>query len=168
MAVLIEAKYQAPLSKRTAHDGFRDQVIRLLDVAFEMTMSGQMFTRSPFVLVIGPDSEEPELVNRYRDPGAVLSALTHRREYPDGGAIAGLLARRLGYASWSDLATIIERECGKGNRTERRFLVEVAAYLRLKMSMAHLSSAQRRQMVLPVLPETEEQGATFAAEAQGK
>jgi hypothetical protein len=151
LAVFVEVKYQAALSTRTTSDESRDQVIRLLDVAFEMTTAGQMFTRSPYLLVLGSSPNEPALVTKYRDPVKVEEALGHRRRHHDHHAIAALLARRLGYASWSDLVVILEDQIPKATPTERPFLSDIALYVREKMATLHLTSAQRRQMMLPVL-----------------
>lgn len=151
LAVLIEAKYQAPLATRTAHDQQRNQVIRLLDVAFELTTTSQMFTRTPHVLVLGSTVSEPELVTRYRDPVRVEEALGHRRKYPDYRRIAQLLSRSVAYASWTDLASVIEAGIPRAGMLERRLLSDVVAYLRVKMETVHLSSEARRQLFLPVV-----------------
>jgi hypothetical protein len=95
LVVFIEAKYRAQLATRTTEDESRDQVIRLLDVAFEMAMASQLFTRVPYVLVLGATPTEPELVTRYRSATAVDQALVTRHRHPDHRAIAELLCRRL-------------------------------------------------------------------------
>jgi hypothetical protein len=153
LAVLIEAKYQAPLASRTAHDQERNQVIRLLDVAFELTTTGQMFTRTPYVLVLGSAAREPELVTRYRDPVRVEEALSHRRKYPDYRVIARRLSRSLAYASWTELASIIELAIPRAGALERGLLSDVVSYLRVKMETIHLGSEARRQLLLPVVEE---------------
>jgi hypothetical protein len=166
-AVLVEAKYQAPLSRRTAHDEQRNQVIRLLDVAFELTTSSQMFARTPYVLVLGSTAEEPDLVTRYRDSARVEEALGHRRRYPDYSMIARKLSRGLGYASWSDLASLIEAAIPRARLLERHLLSDLVAYVRIKMATVHLGSEARRQMLLPVLADARE-GVTCESEAPGR
>ena len=151
LVVFIEAKYRAQLSTRTTEDESRDQVIRLLDVAFEMAMASQLFTRVPYVLVLGATPTEPELVTRYRSATAVDQALVTRHNHPDHRAIAELLSTRLGYASWQELATIIEAHLEDAGRTERLLLGDVVDYIRLKMATVHMTSEARRQMVLPEL-----------------
>ena len=153
--LFIEAKYRAPLATRTTEDESRDQVIRLLDVAFEMAVAGQMFTRAPYVLVLGATPTEPELVTRYRSATAVDEALVTRHHYSDHQAIAALLCQRLGYATWHDLAAIIEAHLESASQTERLLLSDVVQYIKLKMATAHLTSEARRQMMLPDLTGTE-------------
>jgi hypothetical protein len=168
LAILIEAKYRSPIAARTTHDHRRDQVIRLLDVAFEMTRASHLFTRSPYVLVLGSSMDEPDLVRRYRDPTTVEEALDHRRRYADHRATARLLSRRVGYASWSDLAALIERQMLRANRTERPFMSDVVEYVQAKMATLHVTSAARRQMFLPVMNGQEAPQATDDEEAQGR
>ena len=146
--LFIEAKYRAQLATRTTEDESRDQVIRLLDVAFEMAKAGQMFTRAPYVLVLGATPTEPELVTRYRSATAVDEALATRHRYPDHRAIAELLCQRLGYASWQDLAAIIEAHLESASQTERALLGDVVEYIKLKMATVHMTSEARRQMLL--------------------
>jgi hypothetical protein len=153
--LFIEAKYRAQLATRTTEDESRDQVIRLLDVAFEMAKASQMFTRAPYVLVLGATPTEPELVTRYRSAAAVDEALGSRHRYPDHRAIAELLCQRLGYASWQDLATIIEAHLESASRTERLLLGDIVDYIRLKMATVHMTSEARRQMMLPDLADAE-------------
>lgn len=151
LVVFVEAKYRAPLSTGTEHDGSRDQVIRLLDVAFEMTMAGQFYTRRPYVLVLGSAPTEPDLVSRYRDADTVAEALATRRRFPEHRQIAQLLARRIGYATWSDLAKIVGGRLSAARPTERLFLLDVVDYIGLKMSTLKLGPGLQRQMLLRVV-----------------
>lgn len=148
MVVFVEAKYRARLSIRTKHDDSRDQTIRLLDVAFEWTTTGHIFTRRPYLLVVGAAKTEPGVVSRYRDPAAVAHALGHRRRYADYKAVAKLLSGRVGYVSWLDVANIIQEHSLRAMKTERLFLDDVVAYIRAKMSTVDLTSSARRQTQL--------------------
>lgn len=131
--VFIEAKYGSPLSPGTEHDPSRDQVIRLLDVAYANLVDAQFFPCSPLVLVIGPSSTEPELVTRYRERDAVLGALPALRARPDGAKIANFLADRVGYLSWRRLADILSTRAARGSSLEAAFLVELAGYARARV-----------------------------------
>src|SRR5207248_2368019 len=51
--ILLEAKFHSPLATRTTYDPRRDQLVRLLDVAYSYAVGGQLFRRDPYVLVLG-------------------------------------------------------------------------------------------------------------------
>lgn len=128
-AVFIEAKFLSPLAERTTNDPHRDQVVRLIDVAYWSNMADRLFTTTPFVLVLGLDEDTPELVARYKDSRALADALRHhaprtRRQ------IALTMAGRVAYASWTSVADIVEDSTGRAQRMERAFLADVASYLR--------------------------------------
>jgi hypothetical protein len=156
--VLVEAKYRAPLSTKTAHDPDRDQVIRLLDVAYEMTSADVLFSRQPFMLVLGAARAEPSLVTRYRDPSQVSEALKHRRRFSDGERISQQLAKHLGYFSWPGLADVLRSHLHRANRAETPFLGDVIRYIKAKMEALEVTRSALRQLHLPVADNHDSQG----------
>ncbi len=145
LIVFVEAKYRAPLSTRTKHDEFRDQVIRLLDVVFEMAVAGEFYPRAPHVVVLGIPREEPSLVTRYRDPKVIDQMLPERRRFADHNAITRMLASHLSYCSWSDLAHLLEMRINSAREMEQGFLRDTVNYIREKVATAELCSVSPRQ-----------------------
>lgn len=132
--VLVESKYRSALSATTAYDPERDQVIRLLDVAYANVVDAQFFPRSPFVLVLGAWSNEPRLVTEYRTPSAVRRALPALQQRPDGGGIAQFLAARVGYQSWAQLSKILVERIDLASPVEAAFATELARFLQKRLS----------------------------------
>lgn len=153
--ILVEAKYRAGFSKRTTHDEHRDQLARLLDVAFAAAVDGQFFRRDPWVLVIGV-GEEPELVERYRDERTLREALAHYERFGDAAAIARTMSQRVGYVSWQTLAGILAASALRSREMERGFLEDLVAYIKHKVRTASLSHEKLRQLALPLAPEKSE------------
>lgn len=139
-AVFIEAKYLAKLSSGTTHDGSRDQLIRLLEVAYDNTVCG-LWRCQPYVLVIGTGTDEPELVTRYRDPRAIVRQLGHHSA-DEARVRATLLSRRVGYLSWSAIRELLAAPAPGLHVTEQRVLAEVGRYLEHR-----IQAAQRPDLV---------------------
>ena len=147
--LFVEAKYHAPLSARTKYDEQRDQVARLLDVAYQEAVATQLFRREPYVLVIGVPDQEPALVTRYRDAAQVREALRHHRAAPDFEEMSAVLSRRIGYVSWSSVAATLRASREAAYRAEVPFLDDVAAYIDHKMEQARLRSTRQLPLLLP-------------------
>lgn len=147
--VLVEAKYRAGFSRRTTRDPARDQVVRLLDVAYQYATDQQFFAREPYVLTLGLWSEEPELVQRYRDPHALAAQLQH---YPEAARVqmATTMSTRIGYTSWPRLAFVLGSPCVRLHRLERALLTDLATYLRFKVGTADLSPYEERQQLFSI------------------
>jgi hypothetical protein len=137
--VFVEAKYRSALSMVTKHDDTRDQVIRLLDVAYANLVDSQFFPLSPYVLVLGAWPNEPSLVTEYRDAEAVRNAIPELKQRPDGADIARFLADRVGYQSWAQLAKILTQRLEYASRMESAFALDVAGYLRHRASLSRLT-----------------------------
>lgn len=123
-ALFIEAKFLSELATGTTHDRRRDQLARLVDVAYATCREAQMFPEMPFVLVLGLTEKEPELVTRYRRPEALREMLSG-----EPTAAARLMAPRLGYVSWGVLRQILLAQLALAFPMERGFLGDVAAYI---------------------------------------
>jgi hypothetical protein len=149
--VLVEAKYMAPLSTRTTYDEQRDQLVRLLDVAYTTAVADQMYKRDPYVLVIGVGRAEPPLVTRYRQPAELLRMLGHYRRFPDHRRMAEFLARRVGYISWTGMANILVAARTRAWSVEVGFLDDVSSYLRHKVARADAQHGD--QPALPIIGE---------------
>lgn len=134
-AVFVEAKYLAKLSPGTSHDADRDQLIRLLEIAYDNAVCG-LWRCQPYVLVVGLDTVEPPLVVRYRDP----RELTHRLDHhpvAEAKRRATLLARRIGYLSWSTIRDLLVAPAQQLHATESRVLSEVIRYIDHRIAAAH-------------------------------
>ena len=144
VVVVIEAKYRAGLSMRTTRDPARDQLARLLDVAYQFAIDNQFFRRDPYVLVLGLRSEEPALVTRYRDATELAAVLGH---YPEGdrARMATTMSARVGYANWLTLSYALGTPRGRLHKLERALLSDLAGYLRFKVQTADLSPYEERQ-----------------------
>jgi hypothetical protein len=130
--LLIESKFTSGLTPGTTHDPLRDQLIRLIDVAFDHLVTGDFFPRSPFVMVTGLRMDEPRLVGQYRSADAVLRSIPGLDRRRDGVAIARLLARQVGYVSWLRLAKLLMVASQHASSLEAALLVDVAGYVRHK------------------------------------
>lgn len=140
VTLFIEAKYTAPLSSGTTHDPHRDQLVRLIDVAYEATQR-QLWRTEPYVLCIGLEHDEPELVRRYRDPKKLADKLSLEL---GRSAVPAVLAARVGYASWPSLAAILRESTGRSTKAERPFLEELGKYISQRVEVGHQLLAQRR------------------------
>lgn len=150
-SIFVETKYNAALATRTKHDAHRDQLARLLDVAWCSTSQGQLLTPpAPFVLVVGIAKVEPPLLTSYRDPRVLAGALDHHRRYPQFRRDVALLASRIGYCSWSALADLTDAHASRATRAERPFLSDVTTYIRHKVATAGRPASQ------PMLPLVED------------
>jgi hypothetical protein len=129
-SVFIEAKFEAPLSTSTRHDAQRDQLLRILDVAYDNTRCG-LWRSTPYVLVLGLDLEPPILVRRYSDLETLAAALGYH-PHEDARARAAVLARRVGYLAWAQLRDIIANPNLDANLTEQRICFDLVRYLDLK------------------------------------
>lgn len=142
--LLIESKFVSSLSTGTANDSQRDQLIRLLDVAYSAVVDGQFFPLSPFVLLLGRWPKEPDILTRYRSAKGVRQALPHLSERGDGASIAEYLASRIGYLSWTEFSKVLDARLGHATAVEAPFLLEVAGYLRHKMGRSLVATTGGR------------------------
>ncbi len=147
--VFIESKYRAPLSKGTKHDPTRDQLVRLLDVAYSSIVMEDFFPRIPYVVVIAVPAKEPALVTKYRDSEQLASSLLHHERFPEHKEMARLLSRRVGYASWSDLQVILTDNLVHANQTARGFLGDVISYIDHRVQILQPKLGTHRQTTLP-------------------
>lgn len=130
--LLIESKFTSGLTPGTAHDPLRDQLIRLIDVAYSHLVDGEFFPRSPFVMVTGLRADEPRLVDQYRSAETVLGSIPGLENRRDGVAIAQLLASQVGYLAWSRIAKALAWGVQHANSLEAALLMDVAGYVRHK------------------------------------
>jgi hypothetical protein len=136
--VLMEAKYRAGLSTRTAHDANRDQVLRLLDLAYGLGRRS-LFVRQPFVVVMGLSEMEPPMVARYRDENTLRTSLRHYERQPDWGEMCCMLSRSVSYVPWSRYADSLADEVVRARKMERAFLRDVFQYVRWKIGAGTLA-----------------------------
>jgi hypothetical protein len=120
--IFTEVKYRAPLSSRTSHDPKRDQLIRLLDVAYSTARTSDLFPREPFVFVLGLQEAEPDLVTHYRDPPQRGRRARPPQPLPGPHGDGDLLAHHVGYLSWGSVAAILRGNQGRATRFEQRCL----------------------------------------------
>jgi hypothetical protein len=121
---LVLARYWHDLARQTAHDVERDQVIRTFDAGY-----AALGDRAR-LLVLTPDDEAPDLVQKYwDDPQLLLSKMTSKA----GGASARDLARRIGWTNWAHLREALASRIGDTpiNRTQWNFAKDLVAYLDL-------------------------------------
>lgn len=127
--ILVEAKYGSAFAARTSLDARRDQVIRLIDVAYSHAVGEQLFQRAPYVLVVGAWMQEPPLVTRYRQPAGIIEALTTSYSPAEAARVANFMKDRIGYVSWRKIAAVLMRSLERGTPTEAAFLLDTAKYL---------------------------------------
>ena len=133
--LLIESKFTSSLTPATAHDAQRNQLIRLIHVAFVYLVDGEFFPRAPRVLVLGGWKREPSLVTTYRNPDAICASVASIRAREDGIAIARMLAEGVAYLSWHHLARLLDASAGHGTALEAALLKDLVAYVNAKARM---------------------------------
>ena len=107
--VIVEAKYQSPVSERTTYDETRDQVIRLIDVGSwqakqENLRDQDAGHQNSYVIVLqygDADTNAQEVVDRYRQkPQVIKRALPYRSDLAD--ADYRRLACSVAFIRWPD------------------------------------------------------------------
>ncbi|HZJ02613.1 MAG TPA: hypothetical protein VFE20_02855, partial [Thermoleophilia bacterium] len=91
---LVIARYWHELSRQTARDVERDQIVRTLDTGY-----AALGDRCR-LLVLTTDAEAPDLVSKYWDDPASLAA--KMTDLPEGVDPEGLAAR-IGWTNWGEL-----------------------------------------------------------------
>lgn len=121
---LVIARYWHELSRQTAHDVARDQVVRTFDAGV-----AALGDRAR-LLVITTDDQAPDLVTRYWDDPALLAA---RMTDPPAGVTPEGLAERIGWTNWSTLREALASRIGETpiNLTQWNFAKDLVAYLDL-------------------------------------
>ena len=121
---LVIARYWHELSRQTAHDVQRDQIVRTLDTG--MAAIGERCR----LLVLTTDPEPPDLVAKYwDDPALLASKLTDAPAGVDPADLAG----RIGWTNWGELRQALASRIGDTpiNRTQWNFAKDLVAYLDL-------------------------------------
>lgn len=121
---LVIARYWHELSRQTAHDVERDQVIRTFDAGYAALGDACR------VLVLTSDVEPPDIVSRYwDDPELLVGKMTDLPE----GVTPEALARHIGWTNWSELREALASRIGDTpiNRTQWNFAKDLVAYLDL-------------------------------------
>jgi hypothetical protein len=135
--IYLEAKYGSDLSLKTAGDngqnGFpSDQLCRnarvgLLECGWFQIP--QLFKTAPrdFVLILVSPRPGHPLVNRYRDPGQLRTAIPHHELLP-------LLPRSpfIGEISFRQIVQVLRRQCRWFTRPERQLAQDFCEYLEYK------------------------------------
>jgi hypothetical protein len=121
---LVIARYWHELSRQTAHDVERDQVIRTFDAGY-----AALGDRAR-LLVMTTEDEAPDLVTRYWDDPALLAG---RMTDPPSGVAPEELAQRIGWTNWSTLREALASRIGETpiNLTQWNFAKDLVAYLDL-------------------------------------
>lgn len=121
---LVIARYWHELSRQTAHDVERDQIVRTLDAGY-----AALGDRCR-VLVLTTDAEPPALVSKYWDDPALLVA--KMTDLPAGMDAQGL-AGRIGWTNWGELRGALASRIGDTpiNVTQWNFAKDLVAYLDL-------------------------------------
>ncbi len=121
---LVIARYWHELSRQTAQDVERDQIVRTLDAGY-----AALGDRCR-LLVLTTDAEPPTLVSKYWDDPALLAAkMTGLPAEVDPGS----LAARIGWTNWSQLRESLASRIGETpiNLTQWNFAKDLVAYLDL-------------------------------------
>lgn len=121
---LIQAHYWNDLSRQTAQDVERDEVVRTFDAG--LAALGERAR----LLVLTPDDKAPDIVSKYwTDPDLLVSKLSA----PVEGIDAGELSRRIGWTNWAALRESLATRIGDTpiNRTQWNFAKDLVAYLDL-------------------------------------
>ena len=121
---MILARYWNDLSKQTAHDVERDEIIRSFDAGFAT------LGERARLLVLTPDDEAPEIVRKYWEHPALLVA---KMSAPVGEVAPDELSRRIGWTNWASLRESLASRIGDTpiNRTQWNFAKDLVAYLDL-------------------------------------
>lgn len=121
---LVIARYWHELSKQTAQDVERDQIVRTLDAGY-----AALGDRCR-LLVLTTDAEPPALVSKYwGDPALLAAKMTGLPADVDPGS----LAARIGWTNWSELRESLASRIGETpiNLTQWNFAKDLVAYLDL-------------------------------------
>ena len=148
--LLVESKFTSSLTPATAHDAQRDQLIRLIHVAFSHLVDGEFFPRAPLVLVLGVWGREPRLVTTYRNPDAICASVSSIRSREDGIAIARMLSEGVAYLSWQRLARLLSAATQQGTALEAALLKDLVAYITAK---ARISTREELPRQLDLRPD---------------
>jgi len=136
--VLIEAKYRSPLAANTSNGQGRNQFLRFLDCLHHHHGGATLFAKRLYAMTL--TTTVPEIVNRYKDPGAVARDLTSFNcSPPSAAAIAN--AVKVGSSTWDDLAGILAGQLEEFDDTEQAFALDVIVYLAHKLQA--LSAVQQ-------------------------
>ncbi len=127
----------------------RDQLVRLLDVAYSSIVTKDLFPRVPYVLVVGVWEKEPALVTRYRNADNLAAALAHHSRFPDHQKMATALSERVSYMSWSGLRGILTSALTAAGVTEKGFLADVIQYIDHRIQALRPKLGVRKQVELP-------------------
>lgn len=121
---LVIARYWHELSRQTAHDVERDQVIRTFDAGYAA------LGERARLLVMTTEDEAPDLVTRYWDDPTLLAG---RMTDPPVGVAPEELAQRIGWTNWSTLREALASRIGDTpiNLTQWNFAKDLVAYLDL-------------------------------------
>ena len=121
---LVIARYWHELSRQTAQDVERDQVVRTLDAGY-----AGLGDRAR-LLVMTSHEVAPDLVTRYWDDPALLRA---RMTEPPADVSDDELSRRIGWTHWGALREALSSRIGDTpiNRTQWNFAKDLVAYLDL-------------------------------------
>ncbi len=121
---LVIARYWHELSRQTAHDVERDQIVRTLDAGYA-ALGGRCR-----LLVLTTDAEPPALVSKYwNDPALLAAKMTGLPADVDPES----LAARIGWTNWSELRESLASRIGETpiNLTQWNFAKDLVAYLDL-------------------------------------
>jgi hypothetical protein len=122
--LLVIARYWHELSRQTAHDVERDQVIRTFDAGYAA------LGERARLLVMTTEDQAPDLVTRYWDDPALLAG---RMTDPPADVAPEELAQRIGWTNWSTLREALASRIGETpiNLTQWNFAKDLVAYLDL-------------------------------------
>jgi len=147
--IFIEAKYLAPVSLRTTHDKYRDQVIRYLDLAAYHYLNYPAGVKEFYFVLITDTERPPWAFARYRQDRNIRKGLTGPGLFGLPMDTANTLSKGLGWISWRQLKMILETTREEfGTEVERRFVDDLILYLNYKIREAGRIRNERKQLSL--------------------
>jgi len=135
--ILLEAKYLAPLSKKTTHCATRNQLIRYIDIAINHYLYDAENPKEVYFVVLTSTKMKPWLIRYYRNPQRIFNEVTRSSMFADYITICETICKRIGWINWEGIRAILETSKKYFQEVaERKFTEDLITYLEYKQNEA--------------------------------
>ncbi|HPD60230.1 MAG TPA: hypothetical protein PKV48_00510 [Thermodesulfobacteriota bacterium] len=136
-AILLEAKYLAPLSLSTTHCSTRNQLIRYIDIAINHFLYDAENPKDVYFVVLDSAKVKPWLIKYYRNPKRIFNEVTRSSMFADYLKACETIGKRIGWLNWERLRIILEKSKNHFlENAERKFIDDLLIYLEHKQNEA--------------------------------
>jgi len=135
--ILLEAKYLAPLSKKTTHCATRNQLIRYIDIAINHYLYDAENPKEVYFVVLTSTKMKPWLIRYYRNPQRIFNEVTRSSMFADYIKACETIYKRIGWINWEGIRNILETSKEYFQEVaERKFTEDLITYLEYKQNEA--------------------------------